>query len=172
MTPEELMKFVGRKDVHAIQLDTGAYVPVKTPFTLTLLSQHLSGKKTLGTYLIREDGLINFVVVDIDGDPSSLPFLKRLAQSINTLFPDFETVIEFSGRRGYHVWIFFKSPEQPKFMRNLVKSRLNRKGYRNIEIYPKQDEVSGKGFGNLIKMPCGIHRKSGKRSQIELEKKI
>ena len=34
----------------------------------------------------------------------------------------------------------------------------------NLEVFPKQDRLSGKGYGNLVKLPLGIHRLTGKRS--------
>jgi len=34
----------------------------------------------------------------------------------------------------------------------------------SLEVFPKQTELSGKGLGNLVKLPLGIHRLSGKRS--------
>jgi Uncharacterized protein conserved in bacteria len=32
-----------------------------------------------------------------------------------------------------------------------------------LEIFPKQDQLTGKGFGNLVKLPLGIHRVTGKK---------
>jgi hypothetical protein len=34
----------------------------------------------------------------------------------------------------------------------------------HLEVFPKQDQLKGKGLGNLVKLPLGIHRLSGKRS--------
>jgi hypothetical protein len=33
-----------------------------------------------------------------------------------------------------------------------------------MEVFPKQNQLSGKGFGNLVKLPLGIHRVTGKQS--------
>jgi hypothetical protein len=33
-----------------------------------------------------------------------------------------------------------------------------------LEVFPKQDTISGKGLGNLVKLPLGVHRVIGKRS--------
>lgn len=33
-----------------------------------------------------------------------------------------------------------------------------------IEIFPKQDDMEGKNFGNLIRLPLGIHRRTGVRT--------
>ncbi len=34
----------------------------------------------------------------------------------------------------------------------------------NLEVFPKQDRLAGKGLGNLVKLPLGIHRGTGRRS--------
>ncbi|MBF0531108.1 MAG: DNA primase, partial [Deltaproteobacteria bacterium] len=33
-----------------------------------------------------------------------------------------------------------------------------------LEIFPKQDQLTGKGLGNLVKLPLGVHRATGKPS--------
>jgi len=33
-----------------------------------------------------------------------------------------------------------------------------------LEIFPKQDALKGKGYGNLVKLPLGVHRRTGGKS--------
>jgi len=40
----------------------------------------------------------------------------------------------------------------------------------SIEHFPKQGGRTGKGFGNLIKLPLGMHKRSGRRSELLDEK--
>ena len=166
LTPDELMRFVGRKNIFAIQTKNG-YVPIRREITKQDLINHLNGAKTYGSYLIREDGKITFAVIDIDGDPKNLPALESLGRVVINLFPEFERVLEFSGRRGYHIWLFPTNPEPPSFVRELVKTRLREYGIK-VEVYPKQDMVNelNKQLGSLVKLPCGIHNKTGKWSKI------
>ena len=35
----------------------------------------------------------------------------------------------------------------------------------SLEVFPKQDRLTGKGYGNLVKLPLGVHRVSGRRSR-------
>lgn len=162
MTPEQLAKFVGRSNPYAIQLDNGSYIPVHKPITLLDLKQHLEGSKTLGTYVIREDGLVSYGVVDIDGEANDLEPLRKLGEEVYSLFPEFSRVLEFSGRRGFHIWIFTSTPVQPAYIRELIKTRFREYGISlTIEIFPKQDKLTGKGLGNLVKLPCGKHKKGG-----------
>jgi len=160
-TKEYLKKFVGRVNPYALQLDSGAYIPIHKELTDIVLEQHLSGLKTLGTYVIREDMKVSYGVIDIDGEQDNLEPLKQLGHMIYSLFPEFKRVLEFSGRRGYHVWIFMDKLESPKFVKELLTTRLKLNNIRNIEVFPKQDNLSGKKLGNLIKLPCGKHKKGG-----------
>jgi len=156
---EKLARCVGRLNPYAIQLITGAYLPVHKDAGKEVLSKHLKGEHTIGSYVIREDGKSTYGVIDIDGDANDLEPLKRLGETIYALFPEFSRVFEFSGRRGYHIWVFFKEPENPGFIKELIKTRLKLHHIRNVEVFPKQDSLEGKKLGNLIKLPCGKHQK-------------
>ena len=168
LTPVQLNKFVGRRNPFSIQSKVG-YTPVHRKITMADFIDHINGKFSYGTYVIREDGKVNYAAIDIDGETGEdMEVYERLGYTILDLFPDFERVLEFSGRRGYHVWIFPEQPEPPIFMRELVKSRLNKIGLYRIEVFPKQDSADlGKGLGNLIKLPCGLHKKGGWSKIIE-----
>lgn len=159
MTPTELMKFVGRTNPYAIQTNDGGYIPVYKDLDETVIARHLAGEITVGSYVINEQGKVNWAVIDIDGDANNLEPYNGLADFVFTLFPEFERVKEFSGRRGYHVWLLLPEPEHPAFMRELIKTRFREHGLKNIEIYPKQDRVEK--LGNLVKLPCGKHKKGG-----------
>ena len=170
LTPDKLMKFVGRKNIYAIQLENGAYIPVRKQITMDALIEHFNGNKTLGSYVIREDGKITFAVIDIDSPPKDFDYdaYLHISEIVFDLFPEFERVLEFSGRRGFHIWLLLDNPEPPAFMRELIKTRLRKKGLFNIEVYPKQDTVNEleQKLGNLVKLPCGKHLKSGKWSKV------
>jgi len=162
MDVKSLKRYIGRKDVYAKQTDKGSYICVREPITDELLDKHLKGEITIGTYLIRKDGLINFAAIDLDGEKTDLVSLKRISIAIYSLFPDFTRTLEFSGRRGYHIWIFPETPYKPSILRMIIKSRLKRIGIGgSIEIYPKQNKLSGSELGNQIKLPCGKHKKGG-----------
>jgi hypothetical protein len=77
-------------------------------------------------------------------------------------------LIEFSGGKGYHFWFFFDSPAPARhargFLNRIVKPLEKDLTVFGFEVFPKQDTLTGKGFGNLVKLPLGIHRLTGKRS--------
>ena len=52
-----------------------------------------------------------------------------------------------------------------QFAKGLLSSHqvaITKRQVEGVEIFPKQDSV-GKGVGSLIRLPFGVHRKSGKR---------
>ncbi|WP_291319363.1 hypothetical protein [Desulfonatronospira sp.] len=69
---------------------------------------------------------------------------------------------------NYHFWFFFEEHVPASLARNLISplaAALDRDcRFFNLEVFPKQDQLQGKGLGNLVKLPLGIHRASGKPS--------
>lgn len=145
--------FVGRCDDYAVQLATGRYTRVGKPLTQADLSDHLVGVRTYGTYVIDAAGCCRFAVVDADSDDG----LDRLWTLQDHLAAhDIVSYVEQS-RRGGHLWVFLSRPVKA----SQVRAWLLPLCPADLEFYPKQDE--GKGYGSLIRLPLGIHRKSGKR---------
>jgi hypothetical protein len=180
--------FSGREDCFARQWadrDTGkqGYIPVRRPMNIGDLEEHLKGQKTYGIYLLRSDGTVKTAVMDVDltkdyrvkglkADDSAL--VKReanyLYSRIREMAAEFglKPAVEYSGGKGFHFWFFFEAPIDASRARRLLE-RISNALYRDLtafhlEVFPKQDQLSGKGFGNLVKLPLGIHRLSGKRS--------
>lgn len=94
---------------------------------------------------------------------------------------DIKTMIAYSGSKGLHVYGIL-DPGTPagdardaalmvlqSFAGDFIVSRganfWDREGYPavEVEVYPKQDTVRGDGFGNLLRLPLGINRKTGQR---------
>jgi len=170
LTKEQMLKlFFHRSDVFSTQQENGAYFPTKRSPTLEDIQKHLDGKITMGAYCLRQDNTIMWACVDLDG--SDLRQMKKEADHIYELFPPNNyikgRILEFSGRRGYHVWVFFKHPVPAEFGQKLVKARLNTIGMLKYEVFPKQTELNeNRKYGNLVKIPHALHRVSGKRSEI------
>jgi len=170
LTPKQLKDiFFHRSDVFSVQQSTGAYFPTRRPIEISDIEQHIAGEKTIGAYCLKTDNTVKWACVDLDGseDPAELRRLRRVADKIYDYFNPYPRMLEFSGRKGYHVWIFFKKPIQAKFAQQFVKSGLNRIGIGGVEIFPKQTELNEhRKYGNLVKIPMAIHRVSGKKSKI------
>jgi hypothetical protein len=61
-------RFVSRKDVKAQQQPDGSWVALREPFTMQDFTDHLSGKRTFGHYLLGSDDTCKFFAFDIDLD--------------------------------------------------------------------------------------------------------
>jgi hypothetical protein len=165
--------FVLRKNVYAVQVKSGdecIYVPKYEVLTENEVQRHLDGKITLGVYALNEDNTVKWVCFDIDRahvenseEACKVIFEKCLAQ-----FGEEAVRIEESGTaHNFHVWVFFAEPIQAVYARSLGLQILG--GLEGVELFPKQTTLTGKHLGNLVKIPLGLHKKSGKWSRMNLE---
>jgi hypothetical protein len=187
-----LALFSGREDVHARQWADPAkgiqgYSPVPQPLSPAALRNHLLGNTTLGVYPIRLDGRVRFLALDVDithraleeavSSPQHAAALRSAVHATGLELRDalralgFDPLLEDSGHRGRHLWIFFDPPLPAERIHELGSRLLLRLSPLlplglSLEVFPKQpDRTRGaRGLGNLIKLPLGVHRKSGRRS--------
>jgi hypothetical protein len=145
--------FVGRSDDYAVQLSTGRYRRVGKPLTDADLHDHLIGARTYGTYVMDAAGYCRFAVIDADGEDG----LSRLWSIWELLTTHGITSYVEASRRGGHLWVFFSRPVPA----SQVRAWLLPFCPSDLEFYPKQD--TSKGYGSLIRLPLGVHRKSGER---------
>lgn len=151
-------QFIQRSDLYARQLDNGSYVCVREPFSDNLMYQHLRGKITLGTYLLSADNTARFTVLDADSE-QEFDRLKAVAADLKK--QNIPSYLEAS-RRGGHLWLFFGHPISGQKARGFGMGIAKTYRLGKMEVYPKQDTI-GTGTGSLIRLPFGIHRKTGKR---------
>jgi len=148
---DNLWQLVGRRDTYAVQLPNGSYARVSRPLRCADLVDHLAGRKTIGTYLLDQAGYCSFAVLDADSE-DGLDMLRavqvELAVSVH---------LERS-RRGGHGWLLFDQAYSADQVRAWLAPIAAR---HHLELYPKQ--ATSKGVGSLIRLPLGIHRKSGTR---------
>lgn len=180
--------FFGRTDVFARQWadktkNRAGYVPVRRRVTSEDMEDHFKGSKTYGFYLMDTRAMVKCAVIDADLvsnlrqtalDTKAKAGIRKdrayMASRIKTLsealglFP----VIEFSGGKGYHFWFFMETPVAAGLVRKALTGICDSLAPDltcfNLEVFPKQDHLSGKGLGNLVKLPLGIHRQTGQRS--------
>jgi len=149
--------FIHRQDCYPKQLENGAYVSIKEPLTTELIYAHLYGELTLGTYTLDNKSIARWITFDAD-ELDQWQALKSVAQKLEDVgvFPYLEV-----SRRGGHSW-FFTPPLPGKVARQFGKALSAKYGLGKMEIYPKQDVLTT-GTGSLVRLPFGIHRKTGKR---------
>lgn len=150
--------FVQRWDLHARQLDDGRYICEREPLNVFYLIAHLRGEITLGAYLLDQKSRARFVVFDADDDPS----FQRLSSLGAALSKEGVPAYLEGSRRGGHLWLFFALAVSGQQARAFANGMLVEHGIQGVEIFPKQDRLSG-GPGSMIRMPFGVHRLSGRR---------
>src|SRR5579863_8861945 len=125
--------FIQRWDVYAVQQRDGSYRPIYEPLTLERLAGHLSGRYTLGTYVLDQNSMCSFAVFDADRD-DGLSTLVELAEELER--DGIPTLLEAS-RRGGHLWVHFQTPTPAWVVRRWL---LPYAVLRGLELYPKQDQ--------------------------------
>ncbi len=165
------------------QEEKQGYVPVHRPIQPVDIREHLDGRKTYGIYLLNEESMVYTGVIDLDlisrlRNPQENSRHKNairreaiyLHKQIITMAKDagLDCLAELSGGKGFHFWFPVKEPVPAAVMRSAIGQLVGRlkddMECYTMEIFPKQDRLTGKGFGNLVKLPLGIHRGSGKPS--------
>ncbi len=183
-----LKLFSGREDIFARQWfdkteQKSGYVPVRHAMDINDIEDHLHGKKTYGIYLLNSDSMVNLGVIDADiissfrtGKLSNdkkkiikrekLYLISRIKEASHSL--NLNPVVEFSGYKGYHFWYFFAEPVEAARVKSILKNIADPIDHDlmsfDLEVFPKQDSLTGKGLGNLVKLPLGIHRVTRKLS--------
>ena len=164
----------GRNDVFALQDHTGNYYPQHSPFTL---NTYRDDSNTVGAYLVGTDGLVKSGVIDIDINKDALGddraeldlLLRKQTLQIKSVLKAhrIKAIIEDSGHKGYHLWIFMKEQVSAADMRFTLNTLANEFALvderLHWELFPKQDRVVEGGLGNLIKLPFQLHKVTNRR---------
>lgn len=180
--------FSGREGVYARQWKNNeghtGYIPVREPLNESTIKNHLNGNMTIGIYQHRLDSTVNWICFDVDIAKHILKnvlsndekfkeydFLcQKIAVAICKECEKFNIspIIENSGYKGRHVWVFLDKPVPARIAKKFAESvKINIKEIIpeiSVEIFPKQNFVKHDGTGNLVKLPLGIHLANGKRS--------
>ncbi|MCW3807768.1 DEAD/DEAH box helicase [Plebeiibacterium marinum] len=132
---------------------------VRKPLTSNEIKLHLEGKHFIGIYPLLEDNSSWFIVADFDKEnwkEECILFQKKCNEY------SIPSYIERSrSSKGAHVWIFFEKPLPAIETRKVFLALLKECGiisefdkFSSFDrLFPNQDYLSGKGFGNLIALP-------------------
>jgi hypothetical protein len=159
------MPFINRTDAHAVQTEKG-YLRKDGPITKELVNAHLHGEVTLGAYQIDLNNKVIWTCFDFDG--KDLEKEKKKAVKLHKFLvkKGFNPLLEFSGKKGYHVWLFVEAIDAAS-ARHFCHDICKEAEVKAHEIFPKQDEVTKENpYGNLVKLPLGKHMVSGKQSEL------
>jgi hypothetical protein len=147
--------FVQRNDCYPLQYgyNGGGYKVVHRKLSNQIIERHLKGELTIGLYCT-PNGFSKWLCIDIDNlEKSAVREVQNHARRFHIPY-----TTEFSGKKGYHLWVFFDSLYPNRIARALASVFSF-----NHEIFPKQDRITPGKLGNLVKAPLGIHQGTGKR---------
>ena len=138
------------------------------PLDVDVVRMHLNGDITINLYAINpETQRSKWVAIDADFDGA----VQSLFQLQWELKQDgVEAALEQS-RRGGHLWIFADTPLLAAECRIYIYNLALRLGVpvkggglkEGIEVFPRQDRIDDGEYGNAIRAPLGVHRKTNLR---------
>ena len=175
MTQFLMELFAGREDMYARESVTeegkrhSEHVP--EPLDGNVLIRHLSGEETIETYIARNNNTVHYLAVDVDvsrkvfleenGDRfeaylrSALIWAGRVKDILKQM--GLEAYTEFSGFRGYHVWIFFSEWVPIRYavsLAELIKGRMEDIPQEiQIEYFPAKTKKQQGCSGQKMKIP-------------------
>lgn len=181
--------FGGREDMYTLEtVESSGRRHVEhmaAPLTADVIRKHLSGEETAGTYVMRNNNTVHYLVFDIDisrrfllADSGNEALMKihlqnvlgaaaGVQQEIKQL--GMNSYVEFSGNRGYHVWLFFMEWIPAKYaftLEEIILEKAEASGIPEdvtIEIFPAKSKRNSGSAGQRIKLPLGVHPVSRKR---------
>lgn len=123
------------------------------------IQKHLNGFHQIGVYPLLADNTTWFLAADFD----KANWQKEAETFLNAcIVKEIPAYLERSrSGNGGHVWIFFDKPYPAIRSRKIFISILEQSGTFSLfdksssfdRLFPNQDFLSGKGFGNLIALP-------------------
>lgn len=151
--------FINRFDAVPIQLQNGTYTVRRTSLSPTLITHHLWGEVTIGAYALNEQSEGKWICIDADDEQQWQQLLLLVAGLEQEGFRAYSEL----SRRGGHVWLFFAQVLPGDYLRRFGLRLLEKYNLSSCELYPKQVEQHGKMLGSFVRLPFGVHRKTGRR---------
>lgn len=186
---DRIMKIlVGREDLYSKEIlgsgNRRSFEMQAIPLSKQVVIEHLKGKETIGTYIQRSNSTVHYIVVDVDiskkiilqyerGSSEYQAYLEKarnMAGKIVKLYHEFgmQGYVEYSGCRGYHVWLFFSEWIQTRYANmfcEMLEKRLgNTEDEIQLEYFPNKTRIKPGKFGQVLKLPYGVHSKTGEQS--------
>lgn len=156
-----------RTDITAVKRN-GVISWTKEPLTSENLLRHINGDVARGVCPIRPgDSHVRVALLDFDNhrDETAPSEMTQIAQAVmDELKSHGMNVIPWrsSGGKGIHFYLLWDNPQDAHSVRQFLRQVIDKVGYRDgtggvinkqIEIFPKQNEVPVGGYGNHFILP-------------------
>lgn len=131
----------------------------------TIISSLSEGQPTIGVYSTSRDNKCKWIVLDFDTETSASSIVRMRRVVIEAykraLSYGAKPFLEFSGNKGYHLWILTEPMSSEIAFKAASVLGHNILG----EIFPRQPVLTAsKKYGNLVRLPCNVNLKSGSPS--------
>lgn len=177
--------FVANNRRYAAQMDDGSYNTVYKPLRPVTIKKMLKMRESYLTYQ-ESGGYVKWICLDFDVAKHALihgglsahaqELQVSVSKAVNFLKThEIDFLLECSGNRGFHIWIFFEVFVSKAVAFEIVDKieKASQCSSENVHIdkYPKTGTVSkrSKGIGLGVKLPLALHRKSGKLAHLIAE---
>ena len=181
--------FAGREDIYGREELGGrkkrCVEQMDEPLTEETLQAHLRGSTTISTYVQRTNQTAKYMVIDVDISKKNLlqdgaegalakylPLAAQTAAEIQRILKrlGLRGYLEYSGFRGYHVWVFFTEWIPTRYVNMLtetIEAQLEETPADvTVEFFPNRSRLRNGSPGQCIKLPYGIHIRTGRRSML------
>ena len=149
-----------------MELPNGAHVPALGPGFTDICVRHLTDEEApIGVYpllpAVANVHSVYWGCVDFDeGEEASLIHAENLELVLNRA--QIKGWVERSRSKGYHVWVFFQEAMRATDVRNGLLAACGIVAAPVKEVNPKQTELTGKGWGNGVRLPYPAGRQPGR----------
>jgi len=148
--------------------DSGGFVPADGKDWLSIAYDHLWTGPSVGVYplvLHDEEFQVHWGCVDWDvGPQESYVHAKNVRMALAQL--GVVGWVERSRSKGFHLWVFFTDAVPAVEARRGLIAVCDLVDAPTTEVNPKQVELSGRGWGNGVRLPYGHLRQRGGANEI------
>lgn len=152
-----LKYFRGRADHVAVADDGKTFRPEPYAPRAEFLQSHIAGERCYGFYFMQPDNTVWCSAVDFDNKPDSPdPAWRDKADLVYYRLANIglSPLVELSqSGTAAHVWLFFSEPIDAWLIRAFWRGLATNLDMKFNEVYPRQDQLTGKGIGNLMRYP-------------------
>ena len=135
----------------------------KAELTISVIKNHLFSNKPIGIYMMNEDNTTYFLAFDFD-DKEEKNDIKSDILKFLDICDTYKIPIAIersSSGKGYHLWLFFENKIKAVIARKLgnllISKTLEKYNLEKLQsfdrMFPAQDFLSKKEYGNLIALP-------------------